>query len=229
MESARQMRARLAQRPVAPREFREALLAVGPSERDAWVDSVLGLSEVAGDGASLPRGCVPYLPCPVDALLRAVDVAEVGVDDVIVDVGSGLGRAAVLMQLLSGASAIGVEIQPDLAAASRRLAERVKGLRFTVVEGDAVEERAALSDGSVFFLYCPFSGERLTRLLASLEALAGARRLRVCCVDLPLPHCPWLEPVGPDGGALAVYRSVTGIRRRGSSSRRESPPRARRR
>src|SRR4029078_9775031 len=95
-----------------PSMFRAALLRVPPTERDAWLDLVLRLGELPDDGPALPRDCVPYLPCPVDALLRIVDQAPVRASDVFVDVGSGLGRAAALVHLLTGAATIGLEIQP---------------------------------------------------------------------------------------------------------------------
>src|SRR6185295_346557 len=66
----------------------------------------------------------------------------------------------------------------------------------------------ALAAGSVFFLYCPFSGMRLAQLLANLERVAGARDIRVACLDLPLPLCSWLEPVPARWPDLVLYRST---------------------
>src|SRR5277367_276254 len=59
-----------------PVAFRAALMGVPPDERDVWVDLVFGLAAVPEDGPDLPRGCVPYVPCSVDALLRVVDSAS---------------------------------------------------------------------------------------------------------------------------------------------------------
>jgi SAM-dependent methyltransferase len=188
------------------RRFREDLSNVPAAERDAWVDRRFGLEAIPED-EPLPRGCVPYLPCPVDALLRAVEQADVRGSDVFVDVGSGLGRAALVVHLLTGASAIGLEIQPALARASRELAKRLGVARFTAIEGDAVPLAPDAAAGSVFFLYCPFSGERLERVLADLELIARKGPIRVCAVDLPLPARPWLTLAEPASGDLAVYRS----------------------
>jgi len=44
--------------------IRQALTQVPPSDRDAWLDRVLELHEIPDDSPDLPRGCVPYLPCP---------------------------------------------------------------------------------------------------------------------------------------------------------------------
>ena len=76
--------------------FRAALLRVPPATRDGWLDVVLGLGDLPNDGRELPRGCVPYVPSAVDALLRIVEQAPVRASDIFVDIGSGLGRAAAL-------------------------------------------------------------------------------------------------------------------------------------
>jgi ubiquinone/menaquinone biosynthesis C-methylase UbiE len=167
----------------------------------------LGLGAIPDDGPVLPGGCVPYLPCPVDALLRLVEHARVQASDVFVDVGSGLGRAAALVHLMTGARAIGLEIQPALVAAARDMTARLRLPDVAFVAGDAVQLTAALSAGSVFLLYCPFSGARLEATLATLATLARTRTIRVCCVDLPLPPCDWLTPASPPAADLAIYRS----------------------
>ena len=190
-----------------PSAFRAALLGVPPADRDAWLDRVLGLDDVPEDGPELPKGCVPYLPCPVDALLRVVEHAPVRASDVFVDVGSGVGRAAAFVHLLTGASAIGIEIQPRLVRASRELAARLPESRITCVDGDATELADDMTIGSVFLLYCPFSGERLTKLLSDLEPISRTRTIRVCCVDLPLPSCGWLRLEASLGGDLTIYES----------------------
>jgi SAM-dependent methyltransferase len=191
-----------------PAQLRAMLGGVPPAARDAWVDRALGLEAIPEDGPELPRGCVPYLPCPVDALLRLVEHAAVGPEDVFVDVGSGVGRAAALVHLLTGASAIGVEVQPALVSASRDLAARLRLPSVSFVQGDAAEIIPTRAVGSVFLLYCPFSGERLAKLLADLEPVARTRAIRLCCVDLPLPPCGWLEKVPSVGNDLVIYRSV---------------------
>jgi SAM-dependent methyltransferase len=206
--SADRIRAGLSSAAATPARFRAALTRVPPSERDAWLDRILALEGIPADGPELPRGCVPYLPCPVDALLRMVDQAGVRASDVFVDLGSGVGRAAALVHLLTGAPAIGIEIQPALVRAARDLTTRLSALRFSPVEGDASRLAGFIGVGSVFFLYCPFSGTRLENVLKDLELIARTREIRVCTVDLPLPPRPWLTPATPPSDDLAVYRST---------------------
>jgi SAM-dependent methyltransferase len=191
-----------------PPVFRAAFTRVPPAARDAWLDLVFELDGLPDDDLALPRGCVPYLPCPAEALLRVVEEAGVRESDVFVDVGAGVGRAAALVHLLTGAGAIGLEIQPALVREARQLSARLNLPRVSVIEGDAAALAGFMTIGSVFFLYCPFSGERLQKVLADLEPLARARPIRVCCVHLPLPPCAWLAPASAPSADLAIYRSV---------------------
>jgi len=182
-------------------------MSVPPAARDAWLDLVLGLGELPDDGPELPSDCVPYLPCPADVLLRVVDEASIRDSDVFVDVGAGIGRAAACVQLLTGAAAIGLEIQPRLVRAARELAARLHLSRAPFVVGDAVELTGLVPIGTVFFLYCPFGGRRLASWLAALEPIARSKPIRICCVDLTLPPRPWLTCTSITG-ELAIYRST---------------------
>jgi SAM-dependent methyltransferase len=202
------MRSLLVDAPSNPAAFRAALTSVSPGVRDAWLDLVLGLDMIPDDDPALPRGCVPYVPCSVDTVLQIAEHAGVQASDVFVDVGSGVGRAAALMHLTTGAAAIGLEIQPALVLASRDLAKRLSTLRLSVVEGDAALTAGLMVIGSVFFLYCPFSGNRLEKVLSDLESIARTRQIQVCTLDLPLPPCTWLALTARPSEGLSIYRST---------------------
>jgi SAM-dependent methyltransferase len=206
--SADRARALIESGRCAPASFRQLLGGIPPAARDAWVDRALGIEAIPEDGPELPRGCVPYLPCSVDALVRLVEHAPVRASDVFVDIGSGVGRAAALVHLLTGAPAIGVEVQPALVSVARDLVARLRLPSVSFVQGDAADVVSSTAAGSVYFLYCPFSGDRLAALLADLEPITRARPIRICCVDLPLPPCGWLERAPPIAGDLAIHRRV---------------------
>jgi hypothetical protein len=204
---AQRMRGLLSTGRASPAAFRAALLAVPATERDGWLDRVFELGELPDDGPELPPGCVPYLPSSVDTLLRMIELAEVRSSDVFVDLGSGLGRALTLLHFVTGASAIGLEVQAALVRGSRELASRLNARGVSVIEGDVVQLVRQVADGSVFFLYCPFSGQRLERLLDELESIARCHQIRVCSLGLTLPTRPWLTPVACSND-LTVYRSL---------------------
>lgn len=185
-----------------PAEFRASMERVPRGDRDAWLDAQLGISDVPDDIA-LPIGCVPYLPCPIGRLVRVVDLAQIRETDVFVDVGSGIGRAAAAVHLLTGARAIGLEIQPQLVEVSRALAPMV-----TTVQVDAGDANAEMPHGTVYFLYCPFSGDRLARFLANVRRIGTSSDIRIVCLDMTLPDRPWLaqEPTGDVD--IAIYRTI---------------------
>lgn len=207
-QSALHVRALIVARQAPPTLFRAWLTSIPSLDRDAWLDLVLGLDAIPDDAPDLPQGCVPYLPCAVDALLRTVELANVQETDVFVDVGSGVGRAAVLVHLLTGASTVGLEIQPALVAEAHALLQRLGVSRFLPLLGDASEPTRLSAHGTVFFLYCPFSGERLAHVLDDLESVARTRTIRLCCVDLPIPSRPWLALLSRSQGDVEVYQST---------------------
>lgn len=205
---AARMRERLMRGPLSPATFAAALMVVPRIDRDAWLDCVLGIDELPDDGPQLPTGCAPYLPCGVETLLGAIEHANIDGSDVFVDVGAGLARATTLVHLMTGAAAIGLEIQAALVSASSDLTARLNMARIATVHGDAARMAGFMTIGTVFFLYCPFSGERLERLLAALEPIARIRTIRLCCVDLVLPARPWFRLVSQPSAELAIYEST---------------------
>jgi hypothetical protein len=204
------MRLALAAAPPGSRavELRAALEALPAEARDQWLDEVLGVDALLEDGPDLPAGCVPYLPCPVDVLLLVLELAQVDRHDVFVDVGSGVGRVMALTHFLTGASAIGIEVQAGLVQVSRAMTQALGADGVATIAGDASELVAHVPTGTVFFLNCPFSGARLERVLEALRAIAATRPIRICCVLLPRLTRPWLELVASPTPELAIYRST---------------------
>lgn len=190
--------------------FAARLLRIDPRARDAWVDGELGFGDVPDDGADLPRGCVPYLPSSVASLLRVIEGASIGPEDVFVDVGSGLGRAMMLVHLLTGAAAVGIEVQADLAEAATRRADALGLDRVRTLHGDAAELTGSVELGSVFFFYSPFGSERMLQVLEAIRPLARVRPLRFCFVDTPPPELPWMKrdaAVVGEGQSVAICRT----------------------
>lgn len=206
--AAVRLRSDLRSGQVTPATFSAALAEIGPQDRDRWLDLLWDVDEIPRDEPDLPCGCVPYLPCPVASVLDAVDQAEVTCNDVFVDVGSGLGRAALLAYLKTGASCVGLEIQPTLARTAQERADRARLSRMRFLQCDATESVRFITTGTVFFLYCPFGGSHLRRFLDGLEDVARARPIRVCCVDMPPLEAQWLTRLPSTSPSVDVYLST---------------------
>jgi SAM-dependent methyltransferase len=198
---ARRARADIASGRLRGDALLERLDAVPFRDRDVWVDELLGIELPPPDMPDLPRGAVPYLPCGVDEIVAMVRDAPVRADDELVDLGSGLGRVAILAHLLSGARVRGIEIQEHLVQRARaRCAElALPAVAFTHANAAEVE-----LDGSSFFLYAPFNGEMLARVLERLGRVARRRPIVVGAVGLEL-HVPWLVARPSSRVALALY------------------------
>jgi len=207
-DAAKLVRTHLLSDQASPAIFRRILAAIPPRDRDEWLDLLWDLDEIAEDGPELPLGCVPYLPCPVSTLLEAVERASVTSEDVFVDVGSGVGRTAVLVSLLTGAGCIGIEVQPSLVEAARGRAAWLNLDRTRFVHGDAAELLRFITVGTVFFFNCPFGGDRMHRALDDLEDIARTRQIRICCVHMPHLERPWLVRVPSTSVELDVYQST---------------------
>lgn len=188
----------------------DALLAVPSRDRDAWVDHLLATDELPSDEANLPHEAVPYLPCGVDEILAVLREVPVTARDEFVDLGAGLGRVTILVRLLSAARALGVERQAALVQSARACAAALRLDGVTSTHGDAAE--TAL-DGSVFFLYTPFTGATLGRAVARLEEVARRRPIVVCAVGFEMPRLAWLlqrerdEHAHTECPALTLYDS----------------------
>lgn len=207
--AALRLRSELSCGRVTPATFSAALDATPAEDRDTWLDLLWDVDEIPPD-EELPRGCVPYLPCAVESVLEAVQHAAVTQDDVFIDVGAGAGRAALLAHLKTGARCIGLEIQPNLVDVAQARADRLKLRRMRFIAGDAADTIRFVTMGTVFFLYCPFGGERLGRFLRGLEDVARTRPIRVCCVDMPLLEPPWLTRLPTTSSRVDVYQSSRG-------------------
>lgn len=131
-------------------------------------------------GSAVDAQIVPYGGC-VASVLRHVLARLAPVDaGSFIDIGCGKGRALVIASEYPFRRIIGVELNPDLAAAARANARRV-GRRFPdrttmdVRVGDASEPDLPEGD-LVVFLYHPFGRMLVERLCAHVASAAKDRR-----------------------------------------------------
>lgn len=61
----------------------------------------------------------PYVPTPQSTVDRMLELAKVGPDDLVIDLGSGDGRIPITAAKRFGARGVGIEIEGDLIAKSR--------------------------------------------------------------------------------------------------------------
>src|SRR5205814_4709852 len=95
---------------------------IGFDGLDVVVDGVLAIESHADLGELPDPEMVHYEPTPARIVLDFADHVPLTAADVFVDIGSGLGRVVILVNLLTGVRAKGIEINPLLCADAQRKA-----------------------------------------------------------------------------------------------------------
>jgi hypothetical protein len=178
---------------------------------DAFVAGLLLHDEPPDPTRGLEPGMVAFQPTPARIVLDLVRASGMGPGDVFCDVGSGLGHVPMLVNLLAGARAVGVEFEPAYCEYARAAAA---GLNLPDVRFVQADARTADFRGiDIFFLYTPFRGAILREVLGALHRESRHRPIRVftygpCTREVVA--APWLERTlgsGDDPHRLAGFRS----------------------
>jgi SAM-dependent methyltransferase len=186
---------------------------IGYDALDAFVSGLLAGEEAPAETVTREAEMVYYQPTPARVVLRLIEWAKIGPEDVFFDLGAGLGQVCLLVRLLSGATTHGVEIEPAYVAYARACAARLGLDRADFAAIDA--RQADYSTGTVFFLYTPFTGHLLAVVLARLRAAAAGRAVRVGAYGpctAALARQEWLRPLRGgrnDPHAPMVWRSIS--------------------
>jgi Methyltransferase domain len=150
-----------------------------------------------------------YQPTPARHIFSLIGLTELTATDVLVDLGSGLGHVPLLVSICTRARSIGIELEATYVERARQCAEKLNLNNVTFLQQDA--RAADLSIGTVFYLYTPFTGSILSRVLNQLKREAATRPIRVCtygpCTSVVAEE-PWLDAVAaPAAHRIALFRS----------------------
>lgn len=162
---------------------------------DLLVDGIFALQSAPAPSLTPTAEMVHCEETPALAILDLVDQLDVGPADRFYDLGCGLGQVTMLVHLLTGVTARGVEIEPSFVAFARQQAGALKLPAVHFLNGDA--QTAPYDDGTIFFLFTPFRGAMLRRVLARLQTIARDHPIRVCTFGPCTPIVAvesWLRP-----------------------------------
>jgi len=182
---------------------------LGFDSLDEIVCDVLQLQRPTGAGLLPSPEMTAYQPTPVRHILDLVARCRLSSDDVVVDLGSGLGHVPLLVSIRTGVRTLGVEIQPSHAASAQQTARRLNLTRVRFIAKDA--RTADLSTGTVFYMFTPFTGSILTAVLQQLHKQSKTRPIRICtlgpCTRL-LQDQAWLKEDRPaDTERITLFNS----------------------
>jgi hypothetical protein len=185
---------------------------LGYDSLDAFLSGLLLIEGTPGETIERQPEMVSYQPTPARIVLELIESANLKKEDVFYDVGSGLGQVSMLVNLLSGVRAKGVEFEPAYCDYARQCAKALNLSRVEFINADARE--VDYSDGTVFFMYTPFEGRLLQEVLEKLKGESRKRKIRVCTYGpctLQVSRQSWLKRVDQNGNSvheLAVFESV---------------------
>lgn len=137
---------------------------------DIFVNGILDIGWPPEETQHLQSGMIGYHPTPARVIFALIEHTPLSATDVFYDLGAGLGRVVLLVGLLTAARVKGVEFEPAYCAYAQQRADSLHLSRVTFLNVDA--RQADYTDGTVFFLYTPFTGHMLQAVLAQLEAVA---------------------------------------------------------
>jgi hypothetical protein len=179
---------------------------------DAFVSGLLRIAGEPEETKEREPDMVALQATPVRVILEMIEVTPVTSADVFYDVGSGLGQVPILVHLLTGAAARGIEFEPSYCDYARRCAQ---GLRLKQVEFANRDARSAdYSDGTIYFMYTPFTGAMLQEVLDRLRDESRGRKIKVCTYGPCTPQVysqSWLRCTAQNidrAPTLAVFESV---------------------
>jgi len=183
----------------------------GYDHLDEFINGLLPSQIMPEQTKDLEPEMVFYQKTPARIVFELVEKGDIKDGDVFFDLGSGLGQAAILVNLLTGIKTIGVEFEPNFCQYAQDCVAGLNLSNITFVNADA--RTADYSEGTVFFMYTPFNGQILQVVLDSLRHESTRRNIRIisygpCTMQTGLE--PWLKRVGQENDnvyKLAVFSS----------------------
>jgi precorrin-6B methylase 2 len=161
---------------------------------DIFINGLAHYQAMPEQTKDLEPEMVYYQKTPARIVCELVEKSHFSKKDVFYDLGSGLGQVVILVNLLSGITAKGVEFEPAFCEYAKDCAADLNLSNVKFIHADA--RKADYSDGTVFFMFTPFKGEILQEVLEILRKESLRRKIRIitygpCTLEVALES--WLD------------------------------------
>ncbi|MET3879576.1 class I SAM-dependent methyltransferase [Chitinophaga sp. OAE865] len=180
---------------------------------DVFMNGLFSFQTMPEQTKELEPDMVYYQKTPARIVFELVEKAGFTKEDVFYDIGAGLGQVAMLVHLLSGVPARGIEFEPAFCDYANNCAAQLHLANTAFINADA--RTACYSDGTVFFMFTPFKGQILQQVLNALEKESLQRKIRIITYGPCTAHVAsqnWLQPLSPGNGnaySMAVFSSIS--------------------
>ena len=185
---------------------------LGFDARDDFMASIFQHSDPGNVSSPGSREMIAYQPTPVRHVLHLLKSVTLSANDLFVDLGSGMGHVPLMMAMLGGVRSLGIEIEPAYVTNAERCARTLQLEDASFVAADARD--ADFSEGTIFYLYSPFTGSILDQVLDSLRKQSLLRPIKVCSLGPCTCHLAkegWLKVSGPlNPNSITLFESRCG-------------------
>jgi hypothetical protein len=144
---------------------------------DTFVNCLFSDRPLPEETMALMPDMVSFHKTPVRVLFELTKIAEMDSADVFIDIGSGLGQVVLLVNLITEATASGIEYEPAFCAYANTVGSRLHLTDTTFINADALQ--GDYSSGTGFFLYTPFEGNMLRDMLGLLRQACRGGMIRL--------------------------------------------------
>jgi SAM-dependent methyltransferase len=173
--------------------------------RDHMVEEILDIAYPPQEQTSLPREAIPYCPSGLAEIVFMLSHADLGPGKTFVDLGAGLGKVVLLVAMLTGARAVGIELDPLLVLEARSAARSLNLDHACFLEGDIRDVQLPPTD--VYYMYIPLIHSRA--VVERLTASSRERRALLFAQPLDLTNLPGWRATGKASYWLEMYEGLS--------------------
>jgi len=151
--------------------------SIGYDHLDTFLNELLSDQLLPEETLKREAGMVFYQKTPARIIWELAERVAFSQDDLFFDLGSGLGQVAILVHLLTGVAARGVEYEPAYWYYAQQCASglNLPGVQFLNQDARSCD----YSQATVFFMYTPFDGHMMEEMLTKLRKEAAKRDIRI--------------------------------------------------
>ncbi len=207
-----------------PEEVRNLLLQLHASEDkidSLAIDDLIGIAPEKIERNVDMRGLenqygheqYPYQGTPYELIRQFIKELELSESDVLYDLGCGYGRIPLYGAMTTKAQYRGIEIVPERVVEADEVKNKFGLGNVEFRQGNVLEQNYA--DGSVFFLFNPFTYETLEKVGEQLQELAKTKKIRVVSLGPSTSYFQsqeWLKPAETESKehpwGLMIFESI---------------------
>jgi len=197
---------RLRRGEYGPAEYAADLRALPPYSWDPFTTRLFDVHRLPAREKGKSALMVDYVATSVHSVFEIVP--DLSAEDVLYDIGSGLGLVVLLLAFLSPARIRGVEIEPAFQRVAAARAQDFGLHRAESILGAA--EAQNYSEATALYLYYPVRGELMDQVMAKVRRDTEGRPLKIYSTgkaSQALAELDWLELVHVCPSQMAAFRA----------------------